>query len=121
MLLRLIKPKMIERDDNMKKKTTILVAIIAIIILAIITWFFGYHNRKSNDNLPSLTSIAQMDEAEVNKIICGYRRQQLAEVWGAPDESSSVEDSWIIKDNITLTVNYHNNDDKAVMCGLSSQ
>ena len=80
----------------MKKKTTIVVTIIAIIVLAIAVWFFGYHNRKSNDNLPSLTSIAQMDEAEFNKIVCGYRREQLVEVWGSPDESSSTEDIWII-------------------------
>lgn len=105
----------------MKKKTTIFITIIAIIILAIAAWFYGYHNRKSNDNLPSLTSIAQMDEAEVNKIVCGYRREQLAEVWGDPDESSSMEDIWIIENDITLTVNYHNNGDKAVMCGLSNQ
>ena len=77
----------------MKKKTTIVVTIIAIIVLAIAVWFFGYHNRKSNDNLPSLTSIAQMDEAEFNKIVCGYRREQLVEVWGSPDESSSTEDT----------------------------
>lgn len=37
-----------------------------IIVLATATWFYGYHNRKSNDNLPSLASIAQMDEAEVS-------------------------------------------------------
>lgn len=105
----------------MRKKLTTLVAVIVIIALAIVAWFYGYHNRKSNDNLPSLTSIAQMDEAEVNKIVCGYRREQLVEVWGSPDESSSTEDIWIIEDSITLTVNYHNNNDKAVVCGLSNQ
>lgn len=72
--------------------------------------------EKSNDNLPNLTSIVQMDEAEVNKIVCGYRREQLADVWGNPDESSSMEDIWVIESDITLTVNYHNNNDKAVMC-----
>ena len=59
--------------------------------------------------------------AEANKIVCGYRRKQLAEVWGAPDESSSMEDIWIIEDGITLTVNYHNNDDKATVCDLSNK
>lgn len=114
-----------ERDRkgscNMKKKTTVLIAIIAVLILAAAAWLFGYHNRKSTDNLPSLAAIAQMEEAEVNRIVCGYRRGQLAEVWGSPDESSPMEDIWTIKDNITLTVNYHNNDDKAVICGLSNQ
>ena len=106
---------------NMKKKTTVLIAIIAILILAAAAWFFGYYNRKSTDNLPSLAAIAQMEEAEVNRIVCGYRRGQLVEVWGSPDESSPMEDIWTIKDNITLTVNYYNNDDKAVICGLSNQ
>lgn len=105
----------------MKKKTTILVIAIAIIALAVALWFYGYHNRKGNDNLPSLTSIAQMEEAEVNEIVCGYRREQLAEVWGAPDESSSMEDIWIIEDNITITVNYSNSDDKVVVCDLSNK
>ena len=105
----------------MKKKTTILVIAIAIIALAVALWFYGYYNRKGNDNLPSLTSIVQMDEAEVNRIVCGYRREQLAEVWGTPDESSSMEDIWIIEGNTTLTVNYHNNGDKAVVCGLSNK
>lgn len=105
----------------MKKKTTIFITIIAIIVLAIAAWFYGYYNQKSNDNLPNLTSIAQMDEAEVNEIVCGYRREQLAEVWGAPDESSSMEDIWIIEDNITITVNYNNSDDKAVVCDLSNK
>lgn len=105
----------------MKKKITILVIAIAVIALAVALWFYGYHNRKSNDNLPSLTSIAQMEEAEVNEIVCGYRRGQLAEVWGAPDESSSMEDIWIIEDNITITVNYSNSDDKAVVCDLSNK
>ena len=105
----------------MKKKTVILLTVIVIIALAVIAWFYGYHNRKSNDNLPSLTSIAQMEEAEVNKIICGYRREQLADVWGDPVESSSMEDVWVIESDITLTVNYHNNNDKAVKCDLSNQ
>lgn len=103
------------------KKLVFLVAVIAIIALAVAAWFYGYHNRKSNDNLPSLASIAQMEEAEVNKIICGYHREQLADVWGDPDESSSMEDVWVIESDITLTVNYHNNNDKAVKCDLSNQ
>ena len=91
----------------------------AIIALAAALWFYGYYARKSNDNLPSLTSIAQMDEAEVNEILYGYRRGQLAEVWGAPDESSSAEDVWRIADGVTLTVTYRSNDEKAVACALS--
>lgn len=103
------------------KKLVILVAVIAIIALAVAARFYGYRNRKRNDNLPSLASIAQMDEAEVNKIVCGYHREQLADVWGDPDESNSMEDIWVIESCITLTVNYHNNNDKTVMCDLSNQ
>ena len=105
----------------MKKKSTFLATASAVVVLVIVVWFWGYNKRKSSNNLPNLTSIAHMDEADVNKIVCGYRRDQLAEVWGVPDKSSSVEDVWIIEDNIPFTVNYHHNNDKAVVCGLSNQ
>lgn len=80
---------------------------------------FGYYTRNNNDNIPSLVSIAQMEETETNKIVCGYHREQLAEIWDTPNKSGSMEDVWIIDDGVVLTVNYNNND-KAVICCLSN-
>lgn len=73
------------------QKIWILIVLI-VIVVAGWTWSYCSHNRKSNDNLPNLQSIAQMDEAEVNKILSGYRRTQLSEVWGVPAYSDSSED-----------------------------
>ena len=52
-------------------------------------WFYGYYNRKSNDNLPTLTAIAEMSEADVNSLLPGYHIDQLREVWGKPDTSEN--------------------------------
>ena len=92
--------------------------VLAVIAVAGWTWSYGYHNRKSNDNLPNLQSIAQMDEAEVNKILSGYRRTQLLEVWGEPPYSSSWEDVWLLNNTDWLTVNYKNDNEKVVVCGI---
>ena len=105
----------------MKKKLSILLSAIVILILAAAAWLYGYHSRKSNDNLPSLAAISRMDETEVNEIIRGYRRHQLPDVWGAPDQSNSTEDIWDIGGGVTLTVTYDNNNEKAVTCRLSGQ
>ena len=62
------------------KKRGIVLSIILVIVLGISAWFYGYYNRKSNDNLPSLSLIAEMEEADVNELLCGYRRTQLRTV-----------------------------------------
>lgn len=103
----------------MKKKTAILVITAIGFLLAITAGFYTYRSRKTNDNLPALSVVAQMAEADINKTVCGYRRNQLNEVWGPPEESSLAEDIWTAGDGITLTVNYHHGSDKAVLCGLS--
>lgn len=56
------------------KKRGIVLTIILVIVLGISAWFYGYYNRKSNDNLPSLSLIAEMEEADVNELLSGYRR-----------------------------------------------
>lgn len=38
--------------------------------------------------------------------------------WGEPTESSSMEDVWYINENTKLVINYHNNDDHAVICSI---
>ena len=75
--------------------------------------------RKSNDNLPSLTTIAEMSEAEVNSHLTGYKIIQLEEVWGEPDFNEANTAGWEIG-NMTLTVNYKNNG-VVVICGLKNQ
>ena len=58
---------------------TVIILALAICVSA---WFYGYYNRKSNDNLPTLTAIAEMSEADVNSLLPGYHIDQLREVWG---------------------------------------
>lgn len=102
------------------KKRGIVLSIILVIVLGISAWFYGYYNRKSNDNLPSLSLIAEMEEADVNELLCGYRRTQLRTVWDEPDFINSNEDIWKIDENTSLMVSY-NNRDKVVICGFSSE
>lgn len=68
--------------------------------------------------MPSLKEISQMeDEAELNSYITNFTKNELRIVWGEPNESSKTEDVWYINDNTKLIVNYHNNSDKAIICG----
>jgi len=102
------------------KKRGIVLTIILVIVLGISAWFYGYYNRKSNDNLPSLSLIAEMEEADVNELLSGYRRIQLRTVWDEPDFINSNEDIWKIDESTSLIVSY-NNRDKVVICGFSSE
>ncbi|WP_367924604.1 hypothetical protein [uncultured Ruthenibacterium sp.] len=97
-----------------------MVWIVIVVIAGIFAaWRIGYSVRKSNDNLPALTAIAEMSEAEVNNILPGYQINQLREVWGEPDESKEGEDRWKTGD-VTLVVNYKNNGVVAI-CGLKDE
>lgn len=100
----------------MKKKFAVVLIVIVVIAGAIFAWRIGYSMRKSNDNLPPLTPIAEMSESEVNNILPGYKIVQLREVWGEPDRSEDNTDSWKIG-NTTLMVSYKNNG-VVVVCGL---
>lgn len=100
-------------------KKAILVSILVVIALAASVWFYGYYNQKNNDNLPSLSAVAKMEEAEVNELLVGYHKNQLRTVWQEPDLINSNEDVWKI-DGIILTVSY-NNKDKVVVCGLTTE
>lgn len=42
--------------------------------------------------MPALAAIAEMDEADVNTLLIGYKRIQLIEVWGSPDSTLENED-----------------------------
>lgn len=100
----------------MKKKW---IFALIVIVGGIFAWRVGYSMRKSNDNLPALTSIAEMSESEVNNILPGYKITQLREVWGEPDISGDSTASWKVG-KITLVVNYKNNDVVAI-CSLKDE
>jgi len=103
----------------MKKKISVILTIILIAAVCVLAWFYGYYSRKSNDNLPALTAIAEMSESEVNSLLPGYKINQLREVWGKPDDSIDGTDHWQIG-TITLVVSYKNNGVVAV-CGLKDE
>ena len=69
------------------KKSILALAVIALLIGA---WFVAYHNHKSTSNLPQLSAIALMDEADVNELLVGYYRTQLPDVWGGPDPEYQI-------------------------------
>ena len=58
------------------------------------------------------------DETELNSYITNFTKNELRIVWGESNESSKAEDVWYINDNTKLIVNYHNNSDKAIICGI---
>ena len=103
----------------MKRKLLIVSATILVVAICVLVWFYGYYNRKSNDNLPALTAIAEMSESDVNSLLPGYKINQLREVWGEPDYSEDGIDRWQIG-KITLVVNYKNNGVVAI-CGLKNE
>lgn len=104
--------------DCMKKNTKILIFVIAIVVVIGIFAWDNLH-RKNIDSLPSLEQVSNMeDEAELNSYITDFTKQELTVAWGEPTESSSMEDVWYINENTKLVVNYHNNDDHAVICSI---
>ena len=103
----------------MKRKWIILLLVVVLLVGAVFAWRLAYFMRKSNDNLPSLTTIAEMSESEANSLLAGYKIIQLREVWGKADFSAENEDRWEIGD-VTLIVNYKNNG-VVVTCGLKDK
>ena len=76
----------------MKKKISIAFIIAIVLFLAYEAWLYAYYNQKSNDNLPGLQSISEMEEADINEIVCGYKRTQLNYMWEEPYEAGDNED-----------------------------
>ena len=103
----------------MKKKLKICFITILVLAVCVCAWLIGYHTRKSQDNLPSLESVAEMDEAELNELLVGYRNYQLTDVWEEPDEKHGKTWIWEIDEHTQLQVSA-NNKDKIVICGLDS-
>lgn len=102
----------------MKKNTKILIFVIAIVVvIGIFAW--GNLHHKNIDSLPSLEQVSNMeDEAQLNSYITDFTKQELTAAWCEPTESSSMEDVWYINENTKLVINYHNNDDHAVICSI---
>ena len=103
----------------MKRKLMIALISVVVFVGAIFAWRVAYSLRKSNDNLPTLTMVAEMSETEVNSLLPGYKIVQLTEVWGEPDYSEENEARWKIG-NMILIVNYKNNGVVAI-CGLKEE
>ena len=102
----------------LKKKALAVVCILTVTALGVLAWLYGYHNQKSNDNLPALSMIAEMEEADVNELLAGYHRTQLRTVWEEPAFTNTNSDIWEIDGKTTLEVSY-NNRKKAVVCRLA--
>lgn len=68
----------------LKKKASAAVCVLAVMALGNLIWLYGCHNQKSNDNLPALSSIAEMEEADANELLAGNHRTQLRTVWEEP-------------------------------------
>lgn len=95
----------------------IIFAVAIVTIVGLFVW--GYVNHKNIDSIPSLEQIVKMEnEAELNSCITNFTKYDLIVAWGEPNESSSTEQVWIIDDNTKLVVNYHNNDDKPIVCDI---
>ena len=99
----------------MKKKIIMIVSTIFIIVILLA--IVGSNSYKCFTTLPSLDVIAEMDEADVNSLLMGRDRAQLAEEWGEPDNVKSNEDIWVINQYAYLLVNSNNNGE-VVICGL---
>ncbi len=102
---------------NTHNRRMIVFAIGIVVVIGLFIWEIASH--KDVDSLPPLAQVAQMeDEAELNSYITHFTKAELKVVWGEPNESSTMEDVWYIDDNMKLVVNYHNNNDKAVVCSI---
>ena len=101
----------------MNRKKTIFISILVIVALCVAAWFYGYYNHKSNDNLPSLKTVVEMDEGDANALLTGYHTEQLMEVWGEPNKATTNELVWQVGDSVLVVS--ANNKGKVVVCSLS--
>ena len=101
--------------DCMKKKVLFVLAIILVAALCASAWYYGYYNRKSNDNIPSkelMVSYYQNKGADyATEQLQGYRNTQLMEVWGEPDSflSGMWGDIWETNNTYYIIVYYDSN------------
>ena len=101
--------------DCMKKKVLFVLAIILVAALCASAWYYGYYNRKSNDNIPSkelMVSYYQNKGADyAAEQLQGYKNTQLMEVWGEPDSflSGMWGDIWETNNTYYIIVYYDSN------------
>lgn len=73
----------------MKKVAYTLLIFVAALAIAVGAWFFGYHNHKNLDNIPSkalmISYLEEKGEDYASKKIEGYSVDGLCTVWGEPD------------------------------------
>ncbi|MEE3488359.1 MAG: hypothetical protein VZT48_09705 [Bulleidia sp.] len=101
---------------NTKQRRKIIIAAVIAVICLLITDIANYRKKET---LPSLDQIAAMEDvAFLNSVVTDYRRQDLQALWSEPDDSSAMQEIWYIDDNAKLIVNYMNNDDRPVICGI---
>ena len=103
----------------MNKKTWIPLLLILLLVVGAAAWFWGYHHRKSTDNLPALEAALQMDEGELNALLSGYQLGQLKTVWGEPEESrsSGQNNTWRLPDGRGVLVS-SKADGTVVVCAI---
>ena len=110
----------------MKKKILVTVTVLAIIILGITAWFYGYHNRKNTDNIPSkeimVTYLQEKGEQYATEQLIGYSQDSLHYIWGEPDimPSGLWGDGWNIDDNTAILV-FYDTDNKVEHVQLSKK
>ena len=98
----------------MKKKVLFVLAIILVAVLCVSVWYYGYYNRKSNDNIPSkelMVFYYQNKGADyATEQLQGYKNTQLMEVWGEPDSclSGMWGDIWETYTNPMAGINAKN-------------
>ena len=106
--------------DKVKVKKMVFVLIVSAIVAVVcyVMWMIGYHSVKRLDNIPSLALIKQEGEAFGHKMLEGFKRDQLIEIWGEPTETiDSNEDIWQIDGNTAVRINY-NGQGVVVMVGV---
>lgn len=107
----------------MKKKVFLSFALVLVAAIAVISWFYGYHNHKSLDNIPSkelMVShyLAQSEEYATEKI-AGYSVDSLTAIWGEPDGELFGMYGYIWEAEDTAFIVYFDTDGHAIHAKLA--
>ena len=79
----------VRKKRNLKRALIIAAVILAVIVFGVGFWFYGYHNHKSIDNIPSkelmVTYLKEKGSEYATTVLEGYSAEAVKEVWGEPD------------------------------------